>query len=131
MSLAHWDGSLAIGVDIVDRQHRELHELINSFSESIGRDEDRYSLALILDSLRNYVHNHFATEEKLLEKNGCPQREGHAGAHLASMGLVAAYEKEIETITRDKLVNLRDYLLGWLSNHIRDEDMRLREYFAP
>jgi len=129
MAIVTWDGSLAIGVDIVDTQHKELFRVINSFHDKIGREEDSFALTVLLDSLKNYVTYHFATEERLLERAGCPELDTHKGAHAAFATLMEHYELNRDQAHCDELLKLQSFLVGWLTNHIQHEDLRLKEYF--
>ncbi|MFP5221784.1 MAG: bacteriohemerythrin [Acidobacteriota bacterium] len=129
MGIVEWDESFAIGVDIVDTQHRELFRVINSFHQRIGAEDDAFALRVALDSLKNYVTYHFGTEEKLLARGGCPELAQHQGAHAAFTALVGRYEASRDDADGEDLLRLQDFLVGWLVSHIRDEDLRLKEYF--
>ncbi|MFZ5428087.1 MAG: bacteriohemerythrin [Thermodesulfobacteriota bacterium] len=131
MSLVQWDDSLAIGVKLIDTQHKELFRIINSFSERIGKEDPSFTLRVALDSLKSYVHYHFATEEKLLQKNRCPLHSRHQGMHAAFAGLMAKYEERQDSIDREGLLELQAFLVDWLTTHIKKQDMPLRAYFAP
>jgi hemerythrin len=131
MAIVVWDGSLAIGVDIIDTQHRELFRIINSFHDKIGREEDCFALAVVLDSLKNYVHYHFNMEERLLDLSGCPELESHRGAHRAFMVLVERYASQQENVTGAELLKLQSFLIDWLTSHISGEDFRLKDYLTP
>ncbi|WP_027192517.1 bacteriohemerythrin [Fundidesulfovibrio putealis] len=129
MGIVEWDESFAIGVEIVDTQHRELFRVINSFHDRIGAEDDAFALGVVLDSLKNYVTYHFATEEKLLARCGCPELAMHQGAHAAFAALVASYETNRDAADSGELLKLQNFLVGWLVNHIKHEDLRLKDYF--
>jgi len=131
MSLVEWDDSLAIGVKLIDKQHKELFRIINSFSERIGKEDPSFTLKVTLDSLKSYAHYHFTTEEKLLQKNRCPLHFRHQGMHAAFAGLVAKLEERQDSIDRKGLLELQAFLVDWLTTHIKKQDMPLRAYFAP
>jgi hemerythrin len=129
MAIVEWDEALATGVEIVDTQHRELFRVINSFHDKIGSEEDSFALAVVLDSLKNYVTYHFATEEKLLERSGCPDLAQHQGAHAAFAAVVSHFDTARDAADRAELYKLQTFLVGWLVNHVKHEDLRLKEYF--
>jgi len=131
MSMVQWDDSLAIGVKVIDTQHKELFRIINSFSERIGQEDPSFTLQVVLDSLKNYAHYHFTTEEKLLEKNRCPISSRHQGMHAAFAGIVAKYEERQDSIDREGLLELQKFLVDWLVTHIKKQDQPLRAYFVP
>jgi len=131
MPVVHWDGSLAVGVELIDKQHEDLFRIINSFNDRLETGEDElFSLDVLLDSLKNYVRYHFTTEQNLLERNGCPALARHKGLHDAFAAHVAQYEQGRTHVTRAELLALQEFLLDWLTSHIRDEDLPLKDYFA-
>jgi len=131
MAIVEWDGSLAVGVEAIDRQHRELFRIINSFHDKIGREEDSFALAVVLDSLKNYVTYHFGFEEKLLERNGCPELAGHQALHDSFAQAVERFEAGLVQPSRQDLLELQTYLLDWLVNHIQAQDLRLAPFMKP
>lgn len=130
MGIVEWDGSLVTGVEPIDRQHKELFRVINSFHDKIGQEEDTFALATVLDSLKNYVNYHFTFEEKLLERNGCPELEAHRALHQEFFGTVDRFELASAASTRHDLLELQNYLMDWLVRHIEKEDLRLKRYLA-
>lgn len=128
MAIVTWDGALSIGVDIIDKQHRELFSSINRFQERIASESPSFALDVVLDSLKNYARYHFASEERLLELNNCPELERHKGLHAAFEEEIRRYEAKHASVTRAELGELQAYLLNWLTNHIQGEDHRLKEY---
>ena len=67
-----WDDSFNIQVDVIDRQHRRLVELMNrliAIQDEKASDDD---IAEILGAMTNYLGFHFDTEEQLMIDRGYP-----------------------------------------------------------
>ena len=64
-----WDGSLSVGVDSIDAQHKgiftRVDNLLNSMSKGKGRDE----IGKVVVFLADYVVKHFKEEESLMLKH--------------------------------------------------------------
>jgi hemerythrin len=131
MAIVTWDGSLSIGVDVIDKQHKELFNSINRFQERSATENPTFALDVVLDSLKNYVRYHFASEERLLELNNCPELERHKQLHAAFEEHIRLYEAKHASVTREELGELQSFLLNWLTNHIQGEDHRLKQYLQP
>ncbi|MFW5837656.1 MAG: bacteriohemerythrin [Desulfovibrionaceae bacterium] len=123
MSIVQWDGSQALGVDIIDKQHKHLYEVINSLHNKLHAPHaDKSSLVTTVDSMRQYVRFHFTTEEELLKRYGWPNLEEHKQLHrefaLKADELLIKAETDLNRALREALV----FLVGWLVNHIEGQD---------
>ena len=67
-----WDKSLATGSFHVDQQHQELFRQVAALSDAIKQGKRRDEIRRALDFLEQYIVQHFAEEEKLMEELHCP-----------------------------------------------------------
>ncbi len=122
-----WDGSLETGHETVDRQHREIIELINEFVALQDADCDSALVAGVLVRLSDYVSTHFAEEERLMERYAYPEglTSTHKQEHLRLSGqtrdLVLAHRMG-ESADACELIAL---MQQWLSEHIMQVDRQL------
>ena len=75
-----------IGVELLDREHRHLFELMNSIVDMINNQyiPDRYSqIKELLQELEDYAEQHFSDEEAYMEKIGYPELAKQKKAHEA------------------------------------------------
>lgn len=65
--LLAWRDEYCVGVERIDRQHRQLLEMIAGLSDRVA-DEGERVFAQILDRLDDYAQTHFAEEEALARR---------------------------------------------------------------
>lgn len=127
MAKALWDESLAIGVEQIDGQHRELfsrfEKLLDACKEGRGRDE----LNRILEFLNDYVHEHFAAEEEFMASSGYAELPEHQGEHEVFRGKL----DDLRQIYADNgagmdlLITTNATVLDWIIQHVRKTDKRM------
>lgn len=135
MAIVCWDGSLKVGVDIVDAQHKYLFEIINSMhaklargDAALARGDAALALADALDSMRTYARFHFETEEGLLGLHGYPGLAAHKAQHREFLSALEGFASaEPTTALAHQILG---YLLTWLSGHIQTEDGRYAPFLA-
>ena len=128
MAIVCWDGSLKIGVEAVDAQHRYLFEIINNMQCKLALGHAREALLDGLDSMRTYARFHFETEERLLEEHGYPELKVHREAHhefLAALDRLSA-----QPFAPELAYQALGYLLSWLAGHIQAVDGRYAPFLA-
>ena len=92
------------GIELVDREHRKLFEIIGEVNALIHNDllHDKYDeIVRLLDELREYTKFHFEDEEAYMQKINSPMLEAQKRAHQAFVdklndrpGTVSAEELE-------------------------------------
>jgi hemerythrin len=118
MSLMKWtQESYGTNVDICDKQHQELFDRVNALNDAVSGGK-RAEIGDRLDSLIDYVVEHFKTEERLMEEKGYDGLDKHRQEHenLVStcadlQGKFHANEAEIEEGTLA-------FIKNWLDHHI-------------
>lgn len=128
MAIVCWDGSLKVGVELVDAQHQYLFEIINAMQAKLARGDAASALVEGLDSMRTYARFHFEAEERLLAEHGYPDLGPHRKAHQEFLG-------EVERLAAGepsgaKACQALGYLLTWLVGHIQSVDGRFAPFLA-
>jgi len=120
-----WSEGFDCGVDMIDRQHRNLVDIINLLRAAILRD-DMVSSANSLESLQAYVRYHFAYEESWARDRGMPQAalDQHARRHQAFADRVQAMAKQ-DSREEGHGRALHRFLSHWLLDHIVKEDREM------
>lgn len=128
MAIVCWDGSLKVGVELVDAQHQYLFEIINSMQGKLARGDAANALVEGLDSMRTYARFHFEAEERLLGKHGYPELARHREAH---QGFLAEVER-LSGVERSNpnACQALGFLLSWLVGHIQSMDGRFAPFLA-
>ncbi len=122
-----WRDSLAIGVDAIDNQHKELlhrfDRLLNACQTGQGIEELK-KLQLFLEE---YVHTHFNDEEALQRAHHYPGYEAHHAQHLYFIDQITTLREETRAdgVSTHHVIETNNMLLKWLLNHISKVDREL------
>lgn len=119
------------GVEMIDREHRRLFEIIADANELIHAEllHDKYDeIVAILGELRDYTKEHFSDEEEYMEQIQYSRIEEQKRAHEAFVEKLEEINlEEVDENQQQYLEELLDFLLGWLVNHILRADKRIGE----
>jgi len=121
-----WSDTLRIGIDAIDRDHRRLLELINAPALRTGNNHE---VALVLNELTHYVHNHFRREEAVMRICKYPALKKHIKGHKNLTDTVQQLSREWSNAPTDQtLSQLRVFLSQWLFDHIVRHDKELAHF---
>ncbi|MDP3037933.1 MAG: bacteriohemerythrin, partial [Rhodocyclaceae bacterium] len=128
MDFFTWTDDFLTGIDIVDRQHRRLIELVNGAARVLLDDHpEQAGLDAVFAGLAAYTAEHFRTEEELMRVQGVAARvlEHHRQTHAKLLGDVLDWKgKLIQADARSKQEFL-GFLAGWLLFHVLGEDQAM------
>jgi hemerythrin-like metal-binding protein len=120
-----WDDRFVTGIDIVDRQHHHLVDVVNQVGDMLlGTSAvSEASLQALFKQLADYAVQHFADEERLMKEANLDQRhtELHTRHHKEFVQQVVAMWKSRATMKNPAEV-LHGFLTAWLTFHILSED---------
>ncbi len=125
-----WRDSLAIGVEEIDDQHKELLQRFNGLLAACEAGKGIDELKPLLIFLDDYVIEHFSNEEWLQRKHGYPNYESHKKEHDSFIERVMAVKDEInsEGVAVHHVMETNNMLLKWLLNHISKVDTELGKF---
>jgi hemerythrin-like metal-binding protein len=125
-----WDDSLAIGVEKVDNQHRQLFDAVNSLIDAIETGKSAEGLKKTLDFLVDYTVTHFADEEEIQRQCGFPDLENHHRIHEAFKKTAVELVKGLGRFGSSAAMirEVREKIGKWLLIHIKDQDSRIGAY---
>ncbi|MGE8537981.1 MAG: bacteriohemerythrin [Acinetobacter sp.] len=115
-----WNESYNIGIDVIDKQHRQILDYINALEEIRGTGQ-RDRIKEVLNDLIDYTQSHFSFEENLLEQVSYQYLPSHRGIHELFVKRLNDYRLKFEqgeSIEND----LYRLLSKWLINHIQHDD---------
>lgn len=127
MALFQWDDSLSVGIVEIDRQHKQLVEMIGKLNEEMRKGKGKDVLEKILTGMVNYALMHFETEEKYFLKYGYPDTENHRQIHRVFVDKVSDFRKQFSDGRKGLTIDVMDFLMDWLQKHIKGEDKK----YAP
>jgi len=128
MAFMSWDDSFSVNVKEIDLQHQKLIDMINEFYSHVGKNSGQAFRAL-LDSLVDYTHYHFSTEERYFQRFGYPGAVNHTEMHQEFIDKVSDVGTRLD---RGELVislEMTSFLKDWLTHHIKQVDKAYAQFF--
>jgi hemerythrin len=131
MEPIQWSEQFSVGVEELDRQHQRLIQMLNRLlSRQEPTDTHSEVISDTLLAMTRYAEEHFKTEEGLMERYGYPNLEEQKRQHRAyrkkTVDLSMATMYGVDSVPETLVAYLRD----WLVQHILEEDMKYKAFFA-
>jgi hemerythrin len=127
-----WDDKYAIGIQLIDSQHKELFSLTNElFRACLGGDESiKGVFKETMGRMVEYVRFHFGAEQELLQRIKYPDYQEHKKQHdtlvLKILESVKKYNEGEKLVPNQFVRTLRD----WILSHIAHYDKLYASYIA-
>lgn len=119
-----WTEALAVGVPLVDEQHKELFNRVNLLLAASSQGKGKSEIAEVIQFLGSYVVTHFRSEEGQMGQAGYPGLAAHKQLHsdfVSDFGsLKAQFEKEGASTAL--VLQVQHRVVDWLLQHIGKED---------
>lgn len=125
MAKWQWDSRLETGIELIDEQHLELFSRIDKLEIALYSGMGSAELTYLIQYLMEYVVEHFAAEEKILDGINYPDLAKHIKQHQEFRQVV----NEIISSCRDKgadrflAIEVDKMMRSWWENHILKLDM--------
>ena len=125
-----WDDNLALGVEEIDDQHKEIFVRFDKLSMACQEQHGSDVIQELMDYLHEYVAHHFAAEEAIMEQVNYPgltlQREQH---EMFRKDLDALSDESKAGMDLHKLSLAVDRrLVQWFVLHIRNLDSEMARF---
>ncbi|MFC1572146.1 bacteriohemerythrin [Candidatus Eisenbacteria bacterium] len=124
MKRMEWSENLALGIALIDEQHKTWIGHLNDVSTALSSAQGPTQIAKTLSFLIDYTGYHFDSEEQYMTKHGYPgleqHREKHAELRQTLTDLQTDFDDEGATGPLAKAVDT--FLGNWLVQHIQDVD---------
>jgi len=123
-----WNENFNTGVDLIDKQHHELVNILNRLASQIAEKADEKVLGKIFEELSLYTVYHFDTEESYWSKylkNDEAEHE-HQAVHQKFITKIEALKKEQKTKPLIEIIeDALEFLANWLASHILETDREM------
>lgn len=121
---------LRTGNDLIDSEHKELFDAINNLLDACSSGQGRNALEKSIQFLYDYTSRHFSDEEDLQKRYGYPDYANHKRYHETYKEVIRNLGREFteKGPTIEMVGKVNSAIAGWLTNHIKKEDMKLAEY---
>jgi diguanylate cyclase (GGDEF)-like protein/hemerythrin-like metal-binding protein/PAS domain S-box-containing protein len=122
-----WNARYETGLEIVDRQHQRLVELLNQLGQLHAREGTLADILKVFDELAAYAVYHFQTEERLMAEMAISQShaESHLAAHAEFIRQAQGARQLVEKDPLEATGRLLTFLTRWLITHILGVDRRM------
>lgn len=125
MLIFKWDKSYMTNISSVDKQHKNLVDMINLLGENIQSNKklSQEELDKYFEKIANYAKIHFEDEEKCMNANNVDER--HAEMHRKAHSLFLQEATKLYNGIKNHLIGpelLFHFLSNWLSIHILGTD---------
>jgi hemerythrin len=114
----HWSSSFEIGIDHIDKQHRQIVTYIGELNKAISMsDLQDNQMRQQVKKLRQYVQEHLRDEEDLLRKNNYQDIDQHLKMHDYFRKKVSEFDEQCS----ESLISVRlllQFLVTWFVQHI-------------
>ncbi len=123
-----WTAAYSVKVDAMDAQHKKLFEIIRELYTAMRSGNGKDIVGNVLSRLHQYTVQHFAAEEKLLEKHAFPNLSQHRAEHRDFVNKILAFKKEFDAGATAVTLDLMTFLQKWLTNHIQTVDQKYSDF---
>ncbi|HCY84645.1 MAG TPA: hemerythrin [Desulfobacteraceae bacterium] len=127
--LMPWGDKFKIGLTSVDDQHKELVAMVNELHRAMKMKAGAKEAGGILDRLTEYTVYHFGYEEDLFDTHGYPEADAHKRIHKDLVDKVLAFKEDFHSGKAALSMDLMDFLMTWLKEHILKTDSDYAPFF--
>ncbi len=134
MPIIQWSDDYALGIEIIDNQHKKIFDTLNKLYDSFinGDGDKKYNRSI--ERLLSISAHHFSTEEGLMRDSGYSEYFDHLQEHKLFTWQVSQLQDIVGTAKKEHTKELMEYLSNWIINHEIVKDSKIvvkREQFSP
>ncbi|MEA4988353.1 MAG: bacteriohemerythrin [Anaerovorax sp.] len=125
-----WTQNLAVGVELIDQQHKTWFEKADQLFEAGKQGKTNEYIVKMFDFLDEYTKTHFRDEEKYMLSINYPEYNVQKQLHTAFITKLAELRKEYESSNTkiSVIINSNQFILDWLVKHISMQDKKIGEF---
>lgn len=124
MPLLTWKSQYSVGIAALDEQHTEFIALMNELHAALLEGQTQNASRSLLARLMTYAHDHFSTEERLMESTDFPGLAEHRAEHQALLFKVEEFAVRLRQGDRAVCIELLNFLSDWLTHHLQHMDSK-------
>lgn len=122
LPLIIWTVANDVGIEMMDKQHRQLANYVNDFASSLRRGDDPAAISDKLAAMFSYAQYHFESEERLMVTHEYADAAAHVQMHEHLLDDLRSFSVGCDT--RSLSLTTR-FLQEWLLRHIDTADRKL------
>lgn len=118
-----------IGIEFIDAEHKELFRIIGNadyLAKHENLTEHLDDILNLITELKQYTKEHFADEEEYMESIHYKGLAAQKRAHEAFIYEIDSIDlKKLLDDPKKNMESILEFLLGWLINHIVNQDLKI------
>lgn len=120
----NWTPDLAVGITIIDDQHKELFLRANLLELAVAKGRSEKELIEIVDFLEGYIVVHFGLEERQMEVHHYHDYATHKAQHNNFIETFMEFRKQyfIDGATAVLAERMKQFVSEWIVTHIQQAD---------
>lgn len=127
MAIFEWDGTVELGIPLIDEQHKALFGWINTLNDAVNQGDSSEAVGEVIWNLITYVTEHFSAEERLMLSYNYPKLAQHSKEH--DQFVERLRKIQVEFINGHEMgKNVLDFMVDWLVCHIKGTDQGYNRY---
>jgi hemerythrin len=130
MELIPWDASFSVNVEMIDKQHQMLVEIINDLNNAMLNGNEKETIGKLINKLIAYAAMHFAREEDYFDTLGYPETDVHKRQHDDFENKVSAFEADFNEDRQSLSHDILQFLRDWLVGHIKGSDKKYSTFLT-
>ena len=124
MDLITWDASFSVNVEMIDKQHQMLVQMINDLNNAMLNGNEKETIGKLINKLITYAAMHFAREEHYFDTLGYSEADIHKSQHDDFEKKVSAFESDFKAGRQSLSQEIIQFLSNWLVEHIKGSDKK-------
>ena len=113
-----WDDKYLLGHDDIDRQHRELFEILNALHAAMKAGQGGVAIDSALAELFDYAQRHFSDEEAVMAAKGYPELDEHRRLHRQLMQKVTEMLQSRQAGEKLATFEVLGFVGEWIAEHV-------------
>ena len=128
-----WAQEMAVGIETIDSQHKELFKRINDLLRAIKEHRCRSEIDGTIKFLDEYAVYHFGEEERRMAAAGYSGLVEHRQQHAIYMKNLDEVKEEaakprIQGASYELSVTVNQIIVDWIVDHIMKVDRKFGEF---
>lgn len=128
-----WKEAYAVGIPLVDEQHKKLFDIAGEAQELLGLSEniDKFDeIIALINELKDYVVFHFAAEQELMEQIKYPKYLSHRVEHDDLIAEINKLNLEaVDNNQQQHLTYIVNLMIEWIVEHVLKRDKIMAAYY--
>ena len=124
-----WTEKCKVGIEKLDRQHRDLYKPFNDLSSALSQGHGAAAMEHVLHQLLEYSRIHFAAEESLMQAHNFPGLPTHRLEHQTFLRKIEQYVEDSKKGKLGAPASLLLFLQSWLKDHLQKTDKAYATFF--